>query len=181
MWTVCAAIGSKSNEFKITARDKVLPCLKREIRYHCSLPPSSLVVTSAMLSVIIAYFVLYCWLLFRAIRQLRANPKADFKMANTVVRIQVRYTTQLVQSHSLKFWMHWTASQAGNFRQCTRAKDERLGAVKSCLAPASLKQKVAFWLISIMYSDEWHRSLSALHTCLGRLSHTPILIKRVIR
>ena len=85
-----AAFGPESDTFKITPLDQVLPCYVEEKEYRCGLPATTLAVTSAMLLLIVAYFVLYCFFLFRAMGQLRANPNVEFKLANTIVRIQVR-------------------------------------------------------------------------------------------
>ena len=65
------------------------PCYSKQIALQCGLPATALAVTSCMLLVIVSYFVLYCVFLLQAMRQLRANPNVEFKLANTIVRIQV--------------------------------------------------------------------------------------------
>ena len=86
-----AAIGTPVGLSRI--QDQELgPCYSRHTVYHCGLPATALAVTSSMLLLIIGYFVLYCFFLLQAMRQLRASPTLDFKLANTVVRIQVSIT-----------------------------------------------------------------------------------------
>ena len=68
--------------------------------FQCGIGARSLIVTSAMLLLILVYFVLYCFFLLRAMRQLRANSNVEFKLANTIVRIQVR------PLHCCNFWRY---------------------------------------------------------------------------
>ena len=56
---------------------------------ECGIGYVSLGITSIMLALIATYFLLYCFFLFRALRQLRANSNVEFKLANSIVRVQV--------------------------------------------------------------------------------------------
>ena len=62
---------------------------------RCGIGWGSLGVTSIMVALIALYFLLYCLFLFRALHQLRANSNVEFKLANTIVRVQVHNTLSL--------------------------------------------------------------------------------------
>ena len=123
---VCAAFGPESDIFKTTALDQVLPCYVEEKEYRCGLPATTLAVTSAMLLLIVAYFVLYCFFLFRAMGQLRANPNVEFKLANTIVRIQVRVHLSWVKNPRLSHCQSKSRSPFKIFFQPLEISDEHL-------------------------------------------------------
>lgn len=115
-------------------------CLNRHGPDRCSLGNGIVITSSVMVAFAVLYFLLYCYFLRRALRQLSDYSNVEFKLANTIVRIQVMvlitllsvsiqqvlrflvqrvYLVQLWQEHiTCKSWICqlFRASHCGNSR-----------------------------------------------------------------
>lgn len=83
----------KPNDWNASCIDRLL---------NCGLTRKQLGLTSLMVFFAVLYFVVYCYFIRRALKQLSTRPASDFRIANVAVRIQV--PSPAASSSNMRCW-----------------------------------------------------------------------------